>query len=383
MSKRKTKFSTEFKTKLVLELLKEEKTVAEISAANNITPQNLNNWKKLFLENATKAMEPASEVKKLEKEIAENKKKISRLERKVGQVVVERDWLEGKLKSLDYYKRKSFAESELKSLSRSRQCSLLDISHSVFYYKMKKNSKQEELENAIKSLHEKFYTYGGRKIHYELNQRGYSISLNTVFKYRQKLGIRAIIAVKQGQTNFPAKGHEKYSYKLRGLEITKPNQVWSTDITYIKTERGMVYMAAIIDWYSKAILSYSVSNTMDSYLTMGVLNDALEKYGKPEIYNTDQGSQYTSMVHTSRLKEMGIIISMDGKGRATDNIAIERFWRSLKCERLYLNEYDSIRDLRADIDDYIDFYNSIRIHQSLNYKKPMEVYENELTNRMA
>jgi len=127
------------------------------------------------------------------------------------------------------------------------------------------------------------------------------------------------------------------------LDIVRANQVWSTDITYIKIKGGMVYLAAIIDWYSKAILSWKISNVMDTDLVMGVLNEALEKYGKPEIFNTDQGSQYTSYIHTQALKDKGITISMDGKGRATDNICIERFWRSAKCEMIYLNEYHKIK----------------------------------------
>jgi len=158
------------------------------------------------------------------------------------------------------------------------------------------------------------------------------------------------------------------------LDIVRANQVWSTDITYIKIKGGMVYLAAIIDWYSKAILSWKISNVMDTDLVMGVLNEALEKYGKPEIFNTDQGSQYTSYIHTQALKDKGITISMDGKGRATDNICIERFWRSAKCEMIYLNEYHKIKMLKEDVKEYIIFYNEKRFHQTLKYKKPMNVY---------
>ena len=137
--------------------------------------------------------------------------------------------------------------------------------------------------------------------------------------------------------------HPKHSYKLRGLDIVRANQVWSTDITYIKIAGGMVYLAAVIDWYSKAVLSWKISNTMDTQLVMSVLNEALSMYGQPEIFNTDQGSQYTSYIHTQTLKDNGITISMDGVGRATDNIAIERFWRSAKVERIYLNQYDTYK----------------------------------------
>ncbi|WP_066042352.1 IS3 family transposase [Bathymodiolus septemdierum thioautotrophic gill symbiont] len=208
-------------------------------------------------------------------------------------------------------------------------------------------------------------------------------------RYRQELGLKAVLAVKQVNTTIPIKVHKKYSYKLRGLGINHANQVWSTDITYIKIAGGMVYMAAIIDWHSKAVLSHRISNTMDSQLVMSVLNDALEKYPHPEIFNTDQGSQYTSEIHTKRLKDLDITISMHpkgiwslrsgrGKGRATDNICIERFWRSAKCERIYLNEYQTIIELTTDVDDYIEFYNHRRFHETLKYKKPMDVYQESI-----
>ncbi len=195
------------------------------------------------------------------------------------------------------------------------------------------------------------------------------------------MGLKAVLAVKQVNTTAPIKEHKKYDYKLRGLDITEANQVWSTDITYIKTKGGMVYLAAIIDWHSKAVLSHRISNTMDSTLVVDVLDEALAHYGTPEIFNTDQGSQYTSEIHTQRLKNKGITISMDGKGRATDNICIERFWRSAKCERIYLNEYDSINALQKDVDDYIEFYNHRRFHETLDYKKPMKVYKESILDK--
>ena len=205
-------------------------------------------------------------------------------------------------------------------------------------------------------------------------QRGHIVSPNTVLAYRNELGLKAVLAVRPPNTSWANKQHPKHSYKLKGLDIIRANQVWSTDITYIKIKGGMVYMAAIIDWYSKAILSWKISNTMDTDLVMGVLNEALSKYGKPEIFNTDQGSQYTSYIHTQKLIDNGITISMDSKGRATDNICIERFWRSAKVEKIYLNEYFKISTLKDDVKDYMEFYNYRRFHETLDYKKPMNVY---------
>jgi putative transposase len=209
-------------------------------------------------------------------------------------------------------------------------------------------------------------------------KENFKVSLNTVARYRQDMPLKAVLAVKQVNTTIPIKEHKKYSYKLRGLDIYKANQVWSTDITYIKVKGGMVYLTAIIDWHSKAVLAHKISNTMDSTLVMDVLNNALEHYGTPDIFNTDQGSQYTSEIHTQRLKNKSITISMDDKGRATDNICIERFWRSAKCERIYLNEYHSIAHLKEDMKDYIEFYNYKRFHQTLDYQKLMNVYQENI-----
>ncbi len=186
------------------------------------------------------------------------------------------------------------------------------------------------------------------------------------------------MAVKAPYTSKGNKEHPIHSYKLKDVEITRANQVWSTDITYIRVKGGFVYMAAIIDWYSKAVLSWRISNTMDTDLVMSVLNEALSLYGKPEIFNTDQGSQYTSYIHTDTLKQNGITISMNGVGRSVDNICIERFWRSAKVEKIYLNEYESVSVLKEDVDEYIDFYNHRRFHETLAYQKPMKVYYESL-----
>lgn len=196
---------------------------------------------------------------------------------------------------------------------------------------------------------------------------------NRVNDYMREMGLQAIYPRKKRCTTVPD-NKQKYPYLLRNLEINYANQVWSTDITYIRVKGGFVYLAAIIDWYSKAILSWKISNTMDTELVMDVLYEAIDAYGLPEIFNTDQGSQYTSLEHTECLSKAGIKISMDGKGRATDNIAIERFWRSAKYEDIYLRGYTTIKALKQGITEYIDFYNHKRFHQSLAYQKPMEVY---------
>jgi len=384
MSKKRTNYSASFKSRLVLEVLKNDKTLAEIASANNIIPKNLQNWKKIFLENVEIAMEPSKAVKEYKEELSAIQTQNEMLTKIVGKMTVEKEWLEKKLKSLDLSDKKQLIEPKLDTLSLTQQCTLLGLNRSSVYYKNSEKVKQKEIKTQITQIFEEIPIYGAAKVHQQLLEDGFKVSLNTVASYRQQLGLKAVLAVKPINTTVPIKEHKKYSYKLRGLPITRANQVWSTDITYVKINGGMVYLAAIIDWHSKAVLSHNISNTMDSALVMDVLDHALSLYGTPEIFNTDQGSQYTSEIHTKRLKKKGITISMDGKGRATDNICIERFWRSAKCERIYLNEYDSIDALQEDINDYINFYNHRRFHETLDYKKPMKVYEEDslLNNRL-
>ena len=382
MSNKRKVYSAEFKTKVVLEVLRDTQTVSEISVKYNVTPKNIHNWKVAFLSNAELAMDPSKSVAKYKKDNAELQSQLDDYAKKVGQLTLEKEFLEGKLKSLELSDRKKMIDSE-HSLAILKQNFLLDIPRSSLYYKPVKNEIKDKLKARILEIHNEIPCYGYIKAQKHLIEDGFSICENTVMKYRKELGIKAVLAVKKPNLSEPNKEHAIYSYKLKGLSILWSNHVWSADITYIKTDSGTVYLAAIIDWYSKAVLSWDISNTMDSSLVMRVLNNAIDNYGVPDIFNTDQGSQYTSKIHAQTLIDYGVTISMDGKGRATDNICIERFWRSAKCERIYLNQYDGISDLREDIADYIDFYNSKRFHESLQYKKPIDVYYENLNRKLA
>jgi len=381
MSNKRRQFSSEFKVKLVLEVLKNEKPLNQIAKEHNILPKNLINWKKQFLENAEIAMEPARAVKEYKEQIKELEKRVDKYAKTVGKLTVERDWVVGKLKSLDLSTKRTMvalqASNNTSKLPSSRQHSLLGISRSYNYYSPVVNPNKEAIKRRLVEIAEDEFMciYGEEKVYRQLLAEGYSVSLNTVSKYRKELGIKAIIAVKPVSTTVEDKHHPKYPYLLKGIDIDKPNRVWSTDITYIKINGGTVYLAAVIDWYSKAVLSWNISNTMDTDFVMGVLEEALQNNPKPDIFNTDQGSQYTSYIHTQTLKDNGIDISMDSKGRATDNIAIERLWRSVKCERIYLQEYQSMKDLKRDLHAYFHFYNYHRFHQTLKYKRPMEIFD--------
>lgn len=188
--------------------------------------------------------------------------------------------------------KKELIEPKLENISISTQCKLLKLNPSSLYYKSVVSEYKISLKEKINEIYEKIPIYGALKVHQQLLEDGYNASLNTVYKYRQQMGLKPILAVKPISLSMPNKQHPKHSYKLRGIEITRANQVWSTDITYIKINGGMVYMAAIIDWHSKAVLSWKISNTMDTDLVTNVLHEALSFYGKPEIFNTDQGSRH-------------------------------------------------------------------------------------------
>ncbi len=263
------------------------------------------------------------------------------------------------------------------NLSVRKQCESLKLSRGEIYKKQKPGVKQEDLNimKLILIIHEELPFYGCRRIRHELKEKyNIKISKNKVMRLMWQLGIRSIGP--KPNTSKPIKEHRKYAYLLRDITIDKPNHVWSTDITYIETKFGYCYLVAIVDWYSRAILSYRVSNTMDVSFCIDALSEAIAKYGTPLIFNADQGSQFTCTKFVDVLINNGINISMDGKGRATDNAVIERFWRNIKYEDIYLNQYKTMEEVKRGVDKYIDFYNNRRPHSSLGYRNPMKVYDN-------
>ncbi|MDQ7004260.1 MAG: IS3 family transposase [Ghiorsea sp.] len=277
MSRKRQVYSAAFKSKLVLEVLANEKPLSTIASEHNVTPKNLQNWKKTFLDNVEIAMEPSKAVKEYKVDLAAAKEENEVLTKIVGKITVEKEWLAKKLKSLGLSEKKKLVEPKLETLSLSRQCSLLGVSRSSHYYQAKHNEGKAKIKAEIANIFEEVPIYGAAKVHQQLLENGFKVSLNTVASYRQDLGLKAVLAVKQVQTTLPIQAHKKYKYKLRGLDISRANQVWSTDITYIKIGGGMVYLAAVIDWHSKAVLSHKISNTMDCALVMDVLNQALDQ----------------------------------------------------------------------------------------------------------
>lgn len=225
----------------------------------------------------------------------------------------------------------------------------------------------------LDELHLRWPFYGSRKLMRELRKEGIVINRKRVQRLMRLMDIVAMVP--QPNTSKPSPEHPKFPYLLRGLAIERPNQVWAADITYIPMARGFGYLVAIIDWYSRRVLSWRLSNSLDTGFCLEALDDALDAYGVPEIFNTDQGCQFTSAEFTKRLRDREIKVSMDGKGRCIDNIFIERLWRSLKYEEIYLNVYDNLDQLRIAIGKYMDFFNHQRQHQALGYQTPNAFYE--------
>lgn len=216
--------------------------------------------------------------------------------------------------------------------------------------------------------------YGSRRMTAWLATQGFEVNRKRVIRLLGELGLEAIYpGPKTTQAN---PEHKVYPYLLRGLEVRRPCQVWCTDITYIRMRRGFVYLVAVMDWYSRYVLSFEVSNTMDVGMCLSALEKALEQ-GTPEIFNTDQGSQFTSLAFTRRLRDAGVQISMDGRGRAMDNIFIERLWRSVKYEEVYLKDYETVREAWSSLRNYFTFYNEERLHQSLGYRPPRVIHLGE------
>ena len=255
----------------------------------------------------------------------------------------------------------------------TRQCELLDLPRSTFYHMPKPVSEEElELMKLIDRCHLKHPYYGSRRIRDWFADEGSRVNRKRVQRLMHTMGLVALYPKRN--LSLPAQAHKVYPYLLKDLVIDRPNQVWATDITYIPMARGFVYLVAIMDWYSRRVLSWGVSNTLDTSFCVDALNEAIETYGAPEIFNTDQGSQFTSEDFTGALKDHDIRISMDGKGRWVDNVFVERLWRSVKYEEVYLRAYDSISDACASLGRYFAFYNSKRRHQSLDRRTPDSVY---------
>ena len=261
---------------------------------------------------------------------------------------------------------------EISAVSVRRQCELLDLNRSSFYYApVPVSAEDQAIMNRIDEIYTKWPFYGARRMSKELKAQGIEVGRKHTGWLMRFMGLEAIFPKRN--TSKPHPGHPVYPYLLRGISVTRTNLVWSMDIPYIRLKQGFVYLAAVMDWKSRYVLSWKISNTLTTDFCVEALKEALQ-YGTPEIFNTDQGSQFTSDEFTRVLLNRGIKISMDGRGRALDNIFVERLWRSVKYENIYLKGYETIPDAQSGLKEYFEFYNLQRHHQALDYKTPWLVY---------
>lgn len=268
--------------------------------------------------------------------------------------------------------KRQLIEPEHVDISVGRQCELLGLARSTYYWK---EASEDPLNLHLMRLIDEEYTrhpfLGSRKIALWLNEQGYPANRKRVQGLMRKMGIAAIY--QKPNLSKASKLHKVYPYLLRGVTIMRPNQVWSTDITYIRMHKGFIYLTAVLDWYSRYVLSWRLSNSLDTEFCLEALKAAL-LISRPEIFNTDQGAQFTSEKFTTALLAGNIAISMDGKGRALDNVFVERLWRSVKYEEVYIKNYESVSDAYCNLEKYFTYYNTQRLHQALGYKRPIELY---------
>ena len=270
-------------------------------------------------------------------------------------------------------------DKESNKISLKQQCKLVSVSRSSLYYTKTPFLERinPDVVSKIVEIYEQLPMYGAIRTYHELQKRGYYLGRDRITKVKKELNLRTFYP--EPKTTIRDKSHPIYAYLLKELKITKPNQVWATDIRYIPLRQGFAYLVSIIDLYSRKILSWSLSNTLEKSFCIEALNEAIERYGVPEIFNSDQGCQFTSLEFTKILLNNNVKISMDSKGRALDNIYIERYWRTLKYEDIYLNKYETISDARIGINKFTNFYNVERLHSALEYKTPDEIYYNIVT----
>ncbi|WP_255364392.1 IS3 family transposase [Fusibacter sp. 3D3] len=377
MSRKRRTWTPQEKVEIVLEILREENTLSELSRKYEIAQPILSRWKIEFLSNMSVVFDKKGEdIDKLKQEHEEEKE---HLVKKIGELTMDVDWLKKKPQtSIRNEEKKALIDFKNSNLTVKHQCELIDLPRSTAYHTViepepEPSQAEIDIKNAIDRIHYKEASYGVRRIRNELKNLGYNIGRRLVKRYMDEMDI---VAFYPGPNlSKRAKMAKTYPYLLRNMKISKPNQVWSIDISYVGTPTGFVYLTAIIDWYSRFIVGYSISNTLQTDTVTRVVKDAVRKHGMPEIINSDQGSQFTSNAYIDLIKSYNYTkISMDGKGRATDNIAIERFFRSYKWERLYLEYPETVTEVKILTKKYIEHYNFTRGHQSYDYKTPAEIY---------
>jgi putative transposase len=365
MKNKRNRYSAAEKSKIALEAIKGDLTLSEISSKYRVHATQINKWKKQALDYLAMAF-----TEKF-KQPDNQEEKLAELYQQIGQLKVENDFLKKKVICLTG-DRRILLEPNHASLSLRKQCALLDINRSSVYYTPKVvDAGTLALMRHVDEIYTQSPFFGTRQMTQYLRLHGYTVGRTRIRSIYEHLGLRSVAP--GPHTSRPHPKHKIYPYLLRDVAITKRDQVWSTDITYLRLHKGFVYLAAIIDWFSRYVLDWELSISLEADFCIDVLSRTLSN-GKCDIFNTDQGSQFTSQGFTNLLIDHEVKISMDGKGRALDNVFVERLWRSVKYECVYLQEWESVKKIRQGLVSYFNFYNYERPHQGLHGKTPASLY---------
>ncbi|WP_307421818.1 IS3 family transposase [Labrys monachus] len=361
-----------FKAKVALAAIKGEKTLNELAQQFDVHTNQISQWKTQLLEGATGVFGAGGTAVP-----ASSGVDVKTLHAKIGELTLENDFLGRSAHQGRPSERKKMID-RTHELPITRQAKALGLARSSVYYLPRPVPPADlTLMRQIDELHLEHPFAGSRMLQGLLAADGHQAGRLHVATLMKRMGIEAIY--RRPNTSKPAPGHKIYPYLLRELPVTKPNQVWAMDITYIPMRRGFVYLAAVVDWFSRRVLSWRLSISMEADFCIEAVEEALVRYGKPEIFNTDQGSQFTSEAFTGLLIKNDIKISMDGRGAWRDNVFVERIWRSVKYEEVYLHAYDTVSQARASIGRYLIFYNTRRPHSSLDRKTPDQAYFSQPT----
>ncbi|MGA8625895.1 MAG: IS3 family transposase [Pseudolabrys sp.] len=358
--------SPAFKAKVALAAVKGDRTIAQLAEHFDVHPNQIATWKSQLEASASEIFGPGGGTP------ATPAVDVKSLHAKIGELTLENGFFRRRAHQGGMAERKAMIDRE-HDLPITKQAEILKVSRgSVYYLPRPVSSADLEIMQRLDRLHLEYPFAGSRMLRGLLALQGCKIGRRHVKTLMRRMGIEALY--RRPRTTKPEPGHKIYPYLLRGIEIRRPNQVWAMDITYIPMAHGFVYLAVVLDWATRRVLSWRLSITMEAAFCVETLEDALARHGRPEIFNTDQGSQFTGAAFTSLLASHGIAISMDGKGAWRDNVFVERLWRSVKYEEVYLRAYESVSEARSSIGRYLDFYNRRRPHSSLDDRTPDQAY---------